>query len=260
MTDRFADCLAFTLQYEGGDSNDPRDPGGATRNGITQATYDAWRKGSGRVRQSVFRMTGLERDAIYLANYWNEMRCGTLATGVDLVVFDASVNSGTARARRWLRASIGGESIATIKRICAKRLSFVEGLRTFAIYGKGWRTRVAACEATALAMAAGEGAPRILAAEARTATSKAATARTMTKASASSGVGAGLVSQSTGGHGWLTAAILLTVAAGVVILIIQRKNQEARAQALTAAARSSAPAAVTMISATAGAIAGGANA
>ena len=38
MADQFALCLAFTLQQEGGFCDDPRDPGGATCQGITLAT------------------------------------------------------------------------------------------------------------------------------------------------------------------------------------------------------------------------------
>ena len=42
--ENFQACLAFTLKYEGGKSNDPRDPGGRTMEGVTQATYDASHK------------------------------------------------------------------------------------------------------------------------------------------------------------------------------------------------------------------------
>jgi len=39
-----------------------------------------------------------EARAIYHGNYWNTVRGGELAGGVDLVVFDISVNSGPRRA------------------------------------------------------------------------------------------------------------------------------------------------------------------
>ncbi len=41
--DRFAACLAFVLEQEGGFSNDQRDPGGATNLGITIGELRAWR-------------------------------------------------------------------------------------------------------------------------------------------------------------------------------------------------------------------------
>jgi len=255
MADRFSECLEFTLQYEGGDSNDPRDPGGATRNGITQGSYDTWRKQNGRPTQSVFKMNTLERNAIYLANYWNAMACGTRPPGVDLALFDAGVNSGTKRALEWKSAVPGTDRVATIKGICARRLSFVEGLRTFAIYGKGWRKRIAACEAEAIKVAAGDTAPEVLASEARVAATKAASAKTMIVTTASAGAGVGFVHQSFGGQAWLTILFLLLIAAGVVVLIIRRKNQETRAQALDAAAKT----AVTIISTTNRAKTGGTN-
>jgi len=237
MTDRFHDCLKFTLSWEGGDSNDSRDPGGATRNGITQRTYDAWRKQNGRVTQSVFKMAGLERDTIYLGEYWNPLQCGRLDAGVDLVVFDAGVNSGTSRARQWLMASIGGSSITTIKCICAKRLSFLEGLRTYPVFGKGWRSRVTAGEAEALKTAAGTNASNVLATEARTAKSKSVTAKTSAKATPIAGVGAETLHQTAGGgHGWLTIALAVTVTIAVVVLIVRSKLQAERANALAQAA------------------------
>jgi hypothetical protein len=42
MDDNFDTCLAFTLKEEGGYSDNPADPGGATNMGITLATYRQW--------------------------------------------------------------------------------------------------------------------------------------------------------------------------------------------------------------------------
>jgi len=240
MTDRFSDCLAFTLKFEGGDSNDPRDPGGATRNGITQATYDAWRREKGRTPQSVFKMSGLDRDAIYLAQYWNAMACSTVAPGVDLAVFDAGVNSGTRRALAWKSAAPRADRITTIKAICARRLSFLEGLRTFPVFGKGWRARVTACEALAITMAAGALAPKILAAEARKAKSKSVTAKTSAKAAPIAGASAETIHQTAGGgHAWLTIILIGAVAIAVVALIFRSRIQAERADALGTAAKAS---------------------
>ena len=37
----FDDCLKFTLQFEGGFVNNPKDPGGPTNLGVTQATLSS---------------------------------------------------------------------------------------------------------------------------------------------------------------------------------------------------------------------------
>lgn len=148
--------LAFTLGCEGGDVDDPRDPGGATRNGITQATYDAWRRGRGQPLRSVFTMEAAERDAVYRARFWDAVGGDVLAPGPDLAAFDFAVNSGPARARAALTACTGLAPPEAVGRICAIRRSFVTGLRSFAVFGRGWQARIAACEALALRLAHGE--------------------------------------------------------------------------------------------------------
>jgi lysozyme family protein len=149
----YEDCLAITLKWEGGDVNHPDDPGGKTRWGITQKTYDAYRKSIHAVTKSVFTMTKLEMLAIYKTNYWDAVNGDRLAIGVDLATWDYGVNSGPARARKDLLSVVGGTDVNTIKKLCAKRMSFVKGLSTWKIFGKGWSNRIADIEAKGVAMA-----------------------------------------------------------------------------------------------------------
>lgn len=107
---RFDDCLAFALQWEGGYVNDPDDAGGATNQGITQRVYDAWRADHELPMQEVRRMSAWERDSIYRERYWDRV-CGEhLPAPVDLVVFDAGVNSGPTRAAKWLQELVGADA------------------------------------------------------------------------------------------------------------------------------------------------------
>ncbi|MDZ7822607.1 MAG: glycosyl hydrolase 108 family protein [Ahrensia sp.] len=89
---------------------------------------------------------------IYKRNYWDAAQCATnLAVGVDRVVYDAAVNSGVSRARKWLLASVGDHHNAvTVARICDKRLAFVMALRTWKVFGKGWGRRIAFMKAAGL--------------------------------------------------------------------------------------------------------------
>ncbi len=161
--ENFQACLAFTLKYEGLRSNDPRDPGGPTMAGVTQATYDAYRVKKVLGRADVFTMGSAERDEIYRKEYWDLVNGDVLRAGEDLCVFDFAVNSGVARARAisaaWRKYPVND----AIGGICAHRLSFLHALRTWSYFGRGWGRRVAACEAAAIRIAYGKDAPAILA-------------------------------------------------------------------------------------------------
>lgn len=144
----------FTLPYEGGKVNNPKDPGGRTNQGVTQRVYDADRRQHRLPVRSVYEMTDQERDDIYLDEYWRPVNGDTLASGVDAVVFDAGVMSGVSRAKTWLNKSVGGDAVDTVKRVCRARLGFVQGLKSlFKTFGKGWTRRIAACEAYGVALA-----------------------------------------------------------------------------------------------------------
>lgn len=153
MKANFVSCLAFTLRYEGGAVDDARDPGGRTKQGVTQRTYAAFRKTAGRPAADVYGMAPLERDAIYRAEFWDRVEGDRVPDGVDLALFDFGVNSGPARALRAYRACAAREGAALVKELCAARLSFLHGLATFRVFGRGWTARVAACEALGVKMA-----------------------------------------------------------------------------------------------------------
>jgi len=107
MSQRFTACLGFTLSFEGGFSNHPADPGGATMRGITQRVYDSYRDLKGIERQSVRLIAEDELQAIYRDGYWNLCFCDQLPAPVDLAVFDAAVNVGPGRSVKWLQRVVG---------------------------------------------------------------------------------------------------------------------------------------------------------
>ena len=239
MRENFEACLSLVLQYEGGYVDHPADPGGATNLGITRATLSAWRKRQVS-KDEVRALTKQAAGDIYRANYWNAIGGDGLARGVDLATFDPAVNSGPARAKKWLLASIGGSDADTIKSICAKRLSFLHGLTNWAAFGKGWGPRVARVEATALRMALGVAATVVIQNEA--AASKQASANAQKQATqAGTGTaattGAGIAA--TGDH---TTMIVVLVIGGVAflaivgVLVYRAWRQSQRAEILASAA------------------------
>jgi len=149
----YAACLATTLEFEGGWSNHPQDPGGATMRGVIQRVYDEYRDKKGRPRQSVRNISEDELQEIYRKNYWDAVKGDTLAPGVDLATFDFGVNSGPGRARQYLAKAVGGTAVDTVKRLCAARLSFVNQIKHKAAFIKGWTRRIATVEARGVKMA-----------------------------------------------------------------------------------------------------------
>jgi lysozyme family protein len=159
MADTFDACLAQTLRHEGGYSDDPHDPGGPTMRGITHRVYDAWRDAHGEPRRDVRAITADEVARIYRSQYWEAVSGDALPPGIDLAVFDFSVNSGPARAIKALQRAIGvaadghigavtltaahaADPVDTITRIMDERLVFLRQLRHFWRFGRGWTRRV----------------------------------------------------------------------------------------------------------------------
>ena len=167
----FDPSLVLVLQHEGGFVNHPKDPGGATNKGVTQAVYDDWRASKGLPLRSVKYITMAEVGPIYRKLYWDACRCDDLPSGVDYCVFDFAVNSGRDRAARYLQrclgviedGHIGPMTLAAAKAKPAQdliqgisdlRLEFLKHLKIYDTFGRGWARRVAEVEAKAREMAA----------------------------------------------------------------------------------------------------------
>jgi lysozyme family protein len=97
----FERALEFVLAREGGFSDDPADPGGATNFGITQATYDAWRRSLDKDPYPVLHIVPAEVEVIYRDRYWEPPSCPLLPWPLALVHFDGAVNHGTDKRGRW---------------------------------------------------------------------------------------------------------------------------------------------------------------
>lgn len=169
MTDtNYKSSLSLVLAHEGGFTNNPKDPGGATNKGVTQAVYDAYRRNKSLPTQSVRLISNTELNDIYKQQYWIVAGCNLLPSGIDYAVFDYAVNSGPGRAIKDLQRTINdvgkemGLSVgvdsdfgqqtldganrcnnaAFIEAYCARRMKFLRSLKTFADFGNGWTRRV----------------------------------------------------------------------------------------------------------------------
>lgn len=247
---------------EGGYSNHPKDPGGATNYGIIQTVYDHYRASKKLAKQSVRLISEAEVSDIYKTRYADKVRYDELPAGIDYATLDGAVNSGVSRGAKWLQAALGvssdgivgagtisaaakADAIKTIKSMCAKRMSFLRGLTIFSTFGKGWTSRVARVEAESVSMAmeargiSAKSLPIALQAEAAHASEK---ARTATAGVAGSGTAAATSSVSTdwSNLAGLESILLVGAAVGLVVLAVyfihrSRVNKE-RAAAYAAVA------------------------
>lgn len=159
MKQNFRQIQEWVLTHEGGFVDHPADPGGATNQGITQRTYDGWRRARGEAVRSVRGLLSSERDAIYKTQYWNAVRGDDLPSGLDYAVYDFAVNSGSARAAKTLQRLLGvkadghignvtlGAVAATdperlIEQLCEERLRFMQRLVHWPTFKRGWTRRV----------------------------------------------------------------------------------------------------------------------
>ena len=165
MKENYPQALKQVLKYEGGYVDHPKDPGGPTNKGVTQAVYDTWRKSKDLATQSVRNISDSEVAAIYKNLYWDRISGDYLPSGVDFAVFDYAVNSGVSRASRTLQSIvgvtqdgvIGPETIEAAKTYVAmavtnKRLAFMQSLSIWSTFGKGWSARIADVKAQIVAL------------------------------------------------------------------------------------------------------------
>jgi lysozyme family protein len=164
----YPEAIRRLLANEGGYSNHPSDPGGPTNFGITLGDYRKYVKADATAADVRAMQVG-EAKAIYRSKYWEAMRADELLAGVDYCMFDYAVNSGTGRAPKVLQRVLGvpvtgrvddatlavareRDARALIQAICDERMRFLQSLKTWPVFGRGWTKRVAEVRTAALAM------------------------------------------------------------------------------------------------------------
>jgi lysozyme family protein len=104
----FDRAIKFVLYHEGGYVNDPNDPGGETKFGISKKAYPAL---------DIRNLTEEQARGIYKKDYWQPSRADTLDDSLALVHFDTAVNMGLKRANALLEASGQNAGDYLLKRI-----------------------------------------------------------------------------------------------------------------------------------------------
>ena len=172
MQSNFENCLKKLLIHEGGWSDHPADPGGATMKGVTLQVFREFKRNPHITKEELRNISDEDLAAIYKKRYWDAVRADELLPGVDYTVFDCAVNSGPGRAIKFLQSCVGttpdggfgsvtmaavaqfkGEAARQlIKDYATRRLDFLKALKTFKVFGKGWERRVKEVEKTSLEM------------------------------------------------------------------------------------------------------------
>lgn len=145
----FNDAFARLMGNEGGYVNNPADPGGETKWGISKHSYPD---------VDIANLTRDQAAAIYQRDFWDVV--GDADPAIKFQVFDFAVNSGVQTAIRKLQAAIGvaddghwGPMSAAklagldkndvLMRFVGQRLRFWTALSTWPTFGKGWANRAA---------------------------------------------------------------------------------------------------------------------
>lgn len=139
------------IGHEGGYVNNPSDPGGETKFGISRRAYPS----------EMIRTLTLERaKELYLRDYWGPAGCDVVPDAVKFDLFDMAVNSGVSAAIKTLQRTVGVDddgrlgpltlqalSSMPVMRFVARfnghRLLLISSLPTWPAFGRGWAGRVA---------------------------------------------------------------------------------------------------------------------
>jgi len=161
----------LVIVNEGGFVDNKLDPGGATNWGCTQAVWEQY-VGHRVTVEDIKNLTKEDVKPLYKKRYWDAIHGDALPSGLDYCIFDCAINSGVGRAAKFIQeivgvpadGAIGNNTIAAIVQInpvtainefSDKRQAFLESLKTFPVFGKGWTKRVTDVRIKSLDMAAG---------------------------------------------------------------------------------------------------------
>ncbi|OJX04566.1 MAG: hypothetical protein BGO72_21375 [Burkholderiales bacterium 70-64] len=145
--------LAFDrlIGHEGGYVNDPDDPGGETKWGISKRSYP---------HLDIAALTREEAREIYLRDFWSRINADRLPFSIAYQLLDFAINSGIETAVRYFQRALGvaddgwwgprsqGRADATsetdmVMLLNAERLDFMTRLRNWPNHGRGWARRIA---------------------------------------------------------------------------------------------------------------------
>lgn len=123
----FDAAFAIVVGVEAGYVNDPADPGGETKYGISKRAYP---------NEDIPNLTLERAQTLYQRDYWDKMNCDAMSWELALITFDCSVNQGVSTARTIQRTTQNATQFQ------AERGVHYATLPTFTTFGRGWMRRL----------------------------------------------------------------------------------------------------------------------
>ena len=104
----FEKALQFLFPSEGGYVNDSKDSGGPTNMGVTQSTYNMYRKNQGLSPKDVKQITKGEAVDLYYKYYWKPSGADNISDpNMAVTLFDTAVLHGVGQAQQYYKQSGG---------------------------------------------------------------------------------------------------------------------------------------------------------
>lgn len=128
----FEDAFKTVVGEEGGYVNNPADPGGETKFGISKRAYPT---------EDIANLTLDRAKLLFRRDYWDALNLDGRPYGAALCIFDCAVNQGIGIARRLLADSILN-SAPFVVAFQAERALLYAKLTTFPSFGRGWMRRL----------------------------------------------------------------------------------------------------------------------
>lgn len=162
INEKFPQFIDRILSHEGGYSNDHGDPGNWTGGNVGVGQLKGTKFGIAANTYPTLDIRNLTRDqaiAIYKRDFWYAARCDQLPPMVAFQLLDGAVNSGIHRATVWLQQAVGAtpdgklgpKTLGAIQAtdpndigflFIANRLDFMNDLKTWERFGRGWAQRI----------------------------------------------------------------------------------------------------------------------
>jgi lysozyme family protein len=97
-SDKFLKAFKYVMFFEGGYVNDPKDPGGETKHGISKRSYPFL---------DIKELTYEQAKQIYFVDFWSKAKC-ELIENDDMAVkfFDSCVNIGIGQAVKLIQRAL----------------------------------------------------------------------------------------------------------------------------------------------------------